>query len=323
MHRPTARALVGGAAALTLLTAGPVVAADRDDRGRGSDRAARTTTYALPGTNVFPEGVDTFGRFFYVTSTTSGAVFRGVIGSSDTAELFLPGGQDGRTAAVGIEATEDLLVVAGGATGDVSVYDGESGRFLASHTVTGGAPTFINDIAVAPNGDVYATDSARDAVYRIPAGEVEASSELEVFAAFVGVDPTGPFNANGIVVTKDGRYLVVVQSDTGRLFRVATSDGLIREIDLGGATVTAGDGLEIQGRTLYVVRNRFELITEVRLDGRLTRGTVVDETTDPTFQFPTTAALDRGRLLVVNSQFDRRIPGTTVGDFTVSSIKRP
>jgi Cu-Zn family superoxide dismutase len=272
---------------------------------------------------VFPEGVDTFGRFFYVTSTTDGSVFRGVIGSRTSARVFLPGRQDGRTIAVGIEATRDLLIVAGGDTGRVFVYDRSSGRFLGSHFNGLTSGTFINDIAVAPNGDVYATDSAQaDVVYRIPARQVRSSSNLNVFASFSGLDPAGAFNANGIVVTPGGRYLIVVQSDTGRLYRVSTRSGAIRQIDLGGTALTAGDGLEIQGHTLYVVRNSPEVVAKVRLNGEFTRGAPVEETTDPTFQLPTTAALDRGRLLVVNSQFDQR-GADPVEPFTVSSIKRP
>jgi hypothetical protein len=103
---------------------------------------------------------------------------------------------------------------------------------------------------------------------------------------------------------------------------VSTDDGDVRRIDVGGADLTVGDGLELQGRTLYVVRNRFERIAEIRLDGQLRRGRLVQETTDRSFMFPTTAALDRGRLLVVNSQFDQR-GGDPVEPFTVSSVKRP
>ena len=311
-------AVAGAVAALALLTTTPAVAADH---GRGGDRAARTTTYALPGSDVFPEGVDTFGKYFYVTSTTDGAVFRGRIGSGDVAEVFLPGGEDGRTFGVGIEATDELLLVAGGSTGSLFVYDRTSGQFLGRHTVAAGSSPFLNDVAVTPNGDVYVTDSAADVVYRIAARDVTSTSTLQVFAAFTGVDPTGQFNANGIVATPDGRYLIVVQSDTGRLFRLSTRDRSIRAIDLGGATVTTGDGLELQGSTLYVVRN-VGVITEVRLQQQFTRGRVVGETSDPTFQLPTTAALDRGRLLVVNSQFDQR-GLDPVQPFTVSSIKRP
>lgn len=344
MTRSTARALVGITATLALLTAGPTLAADGDDRGKGGERAARsgpavdrdergdrgkgreraarTTTYALPGQDVFPEGVDTFGRYFYVTSTTDGTVFRGVIGRDEVAEVFLPGREDGRTTAVGIEATEDLLLVAGGGTGTLFVYGRQTGEFLGAHSNGRDTGTFVNDIAVAPNGDVYVTDSFQDVVYRVPADEVGEGSPLEVVASFVGLDPVGGFNANGIVITNNGEYLVVVQSDTGALYRVSTDDGGIRRIDVAGGDLTAGDGLELQGRTLYVVRNSVELIAEVRLDGRLRDGRVVEQVTHESFMFPTTAALDRGRLLVVNSQFDQR-GGDPVEPFTVSSVKRP
>ena len=44
----------------------------------------------------------------------------------------------------------------------------------------------------------------------------------------------------------------------------------------------------------------------IRLSGDLGSGTVLGRTTDPTFDDPTTAAIARGRLLVVNSQFGER-----------------
>jgi len=133
-------------------------------------------------------------------------------------------------------------------------------------------------------------------------------------------DPLGQFNANGLAVTPDGRYLIVVQTDTGRLFRISTASGVVEEIDLGGERVTHGDGVVLQGRTLYVVRNVNQAVSEVRLSGDLTRGRVVQTVTDPSFRFPTTAALAQGRLLVVNSQFNNR---NSPEPFTVSSLKRP
>src|SRR4051794_14456884 len=204
-----ARAAACAVATLTLLSTTSAVA---QEHGTGGDGAARTTTYALRGSDVFPEGVDTFGGYFYVTSTTDGAVFRGRIGSDDVAEVFLPGGQDGRTFGVGIEATDDLLLVAGGGTGSLFVYDRRDGAFLGRHTVAADGSRFLNDIAVTSNGDVYVTDSAADVVYRIAADDTASNSALEVFATFAGIDPTGEFNANGIVATPDGRYLIVVQS---------------------------------------------------------------------------------------------------------------
>ena len=84
---------------------------------------AAPAEYILPGGELFPEGVALrpgSDRFF-VTSTNDGAVFRGRLGRERT-RVFLAPGARGRTNAVGIEATRDRLIVAGGQTGTVFVY---------------------------------------------------------------------------------------------------------------------------------------------------------------------------------------------------------
>lgn len=65
---------------------------------------------------------------------------------------------------------------------------------------------------------------------------------------------------------------------------------------------------------------RNELIVTVALDSRLRDGRVVAQFTDEALHFPTTMALEGTRLLVVNSQFDRRAAGTPDLPFTVSSV---
>ena len=51
-------------------------------------------------------------------------------------------------------------------------------------------------------------------------------------------------------------------------------------------------------------------------------GTIVNQTTDESFQFPTSLVGVRGRLLVVNSQFDRRGANAPppVSPFTVAVV---
>ncbi len=317
MKRTVLRTALAGASALAFAAPVlPVTAAP------GGDGPARTSPYRLGSVTsaIFSEGITVQGRFFYVTSTRGGAVLRGDLREpGEPAEVFLPGGEDGRTTARGLDATDELLVVAGGPTGTLFVYDRQSGEFLGSFAGPAGA--FLNDVRVAPNGDAFATDSTRDVVYRVPAEELATtlSGELEEFAPGSTGDPRGTFNANGIAVTPDGRYLIVVQTDTGRLFRISTATRAVREIDLGGERVTNGDGVVLQGRTLYVVRNASQAVSEVRLSGDLTAGRVVQTVTDPSFRTPTTAALAQGRLVVVNSQFG----ATSPGPFTLTPLKRP
>ena len=56
----------------------------------------------------------------------------------------------------------------------------------------------------------------------------------------------------------------MVQSSTGKLFKVDADSGNSREIELN-RPVTNGDGLLLRGRTLYVVRNQDEQIDVVKL----------------------------------------------------------
>ena len=115
----------------------------------------------------------------------------------------------------------------------------------------------------------------------------------------------GSFNLNGIVATPDGRYLLTVQSNTGNLYRINIEDKKVSKVDLGGETLTQGDGLVLTGNTLYVIRNQ-GFVTKISLDEKFKSGKVEGDTPVPSPEaqdFPTTGALVGGRLLVVNSQF--------------------
>jgi sugar lactone lactonase YvrE len=297
----------------------------------GALAAPATTQYVLPGTAVFPEGIafeESTGNFF-VSSTTDGTIFRANV-ADETAHVFLTGGSDGRTTAIGVAVDGDgRLFVAGGGTGTVWVYDSTSRDLLGRFTTPAGT-TFLNDIAIDRSGDAYVTDSLRPIIWRITA-EAVAAADGGTVAAELWLDLTGTaityqagFNLNGIEATADGRYLVTVQSNVGALFRIDIATRTPSRIDLGGETVPAGDGLLLMGRTLYVAQNSLGLIARIGLDGQLTSGTVVSRTGDPSLRFPTTIDFARGRLLVVNSQFNKRGPGLTPElPFTVSSIPLP
>ena len=111
------------------------------------------------------------------------------------------------------------------------------------------------------------------------------------------------FNANGITATPDGRGLLVVNSTTGLLHRVDPRTGATSVVDLGGASLTNGDGMLLLGRTLYVVRNRLNQIAVIHLDRSGSRGVQVDTLTSDDFDVPTTVAAYRDRLYLPNARF--------------------
>jgi sugar lactone lactonase YvrE len=288
------------------------------------------TSYQLPGNAVYPEGIAFQARTgsFFVSSTTDGTIFRGRLAETH-AQVFLAPGQDGRTAAVGLKVSpRGLLYVAGGATGLIFVYDAAT-RALVGRFDTGPAPQrFLNDIAIAPNGDAYVTDSMRPILYRIPFAAVRNRSATtqtaEPWLNFAGTPlqyTTPGVNLNGIVATNDGRYLIVAQTNTAKLFRITIATKSVAEVNLGGVPVAA-DGLLLQGRTLLAVARPD--IAKVILSADLLHGMVLSRTNYLSLRFPTTIARARNRLLVVNSQFDRRAPGLSPAlPFTVSSVPVP
>jgi Cu-Zn family superoxide dismutase len=288
----------------------------------------RPNEYVLPGDAVFPEGIgyqQSTGNF-YVGSTTDGTVFRGHARVA-AASPFLPPGADGRTSVTGMKVdAAGRLYVDGAGTGLAFVYDTATGTLIRSFTTGFSGDQFLNDVVIAKNGDAFLTDSLRPVLYRIPESDVVAGAgtgTLDPWLDFTGtplVYQTG-FNLNGIVATPNGKYLIVVQSNTGKLFRISLATKEVVQIDLGGDAV-AGDGLALRGRTLFAVDR--PNIDKISLSGDFLSGRVVSRTNDTTLRFPTTIAIARGRLLVVNSQFDKRPPtGPPELPFTVSSIRIP
>jgi Cu-Zn family superoxide dismutase len=299
------------------------------------DADTRPDSYSLPPNPLdpetialFPEGIaaDNKSGDFYVSSVADGSIYSGNVSSSN-AKLFLRGGpaqEDGRTSATGLKLDAGRLFVAGAGTGKVFIYNASSGNLIRSFEAQGcepppppsPPPCFLNDLAINPQtGDAYITDSFRPILWRVPAEEIKNSSttgELEPWLDLTGTPieyTPGQFNLNGIVATPDGRYLLTVQSNTGNLYRIDTQTkppqvSLVE--GLGKEALLNGDGLVLKGDTLYVVRNQ-GLITKVSLDsldGESPSGHVEGNTLVPIPEdFPTTAALARGRLLVVNSQF--------------------
>jgi len=95
----------------------------------------------------------------------------------------------------------------------------------------------------------------------------------------------------------------VVHSTLGTLYRFDTESGEIAMIDLAGGSVSSGDGLVLEGKTLYVVQNFLNQIAVVELEPGLFSGEVVGTLTDPDFDIPTTVAGFGNALYAVNARF--------------------
>ncbi|MEV1287993.1 superoxide dismutase [Micromonospora sp. NPDC049679] len=273
-------------------------------------------TIALPA-GFQPEGI-AIGALPYAFfgSRATGAIYRASLATGEGAVINAGSG----TPSLGMKLdARGRLYVAGGSGGDGRVVDGVTGALLASYRFTA-SPSFVNDVVLTPRA-AWFTDSTNAVLYQVP---LDRSGRLPGPDAVVRLPLTGDIvygagiNANGIARTPDGRGLLVVQSNTGRLFRVDPTTGVTRAVDLGGELLTNGDGLLLHGHTLHVVQNRLNTVAVLRLDDAGVRGRVISRLTDPRFDVPTTVAAYGQRLYLPNARFTT--PPTSTTPYSVVAI---
>ncbi len=295
--------------------------------GGGALAQEEANVYPLPGEEVFPEGIalnEGTGDFF-VGSTTDGTILTSNVSQPGVeARVFSEGGADGRNTAIGMKTDRaGRLFVAGGDTGQMFVYDATTGALIEGFD-NGQEMTFVNDVTLTPDDSAFFTDSMNPELYRVfPDGA--GGYEMETYLNFEGtpVQYGEGFNLNGIAPSADGRYLVTVKSATGELFCIDTTTKGVSLIDTGGADLTNGDGLLLDGQTLYVVRNQQETIVPVELSADFSSGMAGEPFTDASFMYPTTIAESGGDLFAVNSQFNARETGDPELPFNVSGVRIP
>jgi hypothetical protein len=283
----------------------------------GSAGTVFPETIALPN-GWLPEGIAIApGGTFYSGSRANGAVYAGSLRTGEGA-ILVPG-QAGRVA-VGVDYDRGRLFVAGGPTGDGYVYDAETGAEIATYDFATMPPgTFVNDVIVTRTA-AWFTDSNRAVLYKVPLG-----AGGEPGATFETVPLTGDivfvpgFNVNGIDATPDGKTLVIVQSNVGKLFTVDL-EGVTDEIELAGGNVVNGDGILLDGKTLYVVQNQFNQIAVIALGADLAAGTIVDLITSPSFDIPTTIDEFGQWLYAVNARFTT--PPTPATPYSVVQVRK-
>ena len=252
-----------------------------------------------------PEGIAISGNTFYVGSIPTGAIYRGDLRTGRGKVLFSGGA--GR-AAIGVDV--DLpaanpfdpgrLVVAGGPTGKAFVYSARNGLPQATYELTT-LTTFVNDVVVTDSA-AWLTDSLNQVLYRIGFGVRRGQATVETVPLTGDIKYIAGFNVNGIDATPNGQTLILVQTNTGKLFTSNTA-GVTREIDLGGGSVPNGDGILLDGRTLYVVQNQLNRIAVIALSEDLRSGRITRFITDADFDVPTTIDDNGEFLYAVNARF--------------------
>jgi sugar lactone lactonase YvrE len=267
------------------------------------------TEFALPN-GWQPEGIAISGTTAYLGSRADGSIYAANL-RTGTGKVLAKGPG---TPSLGLKVdNRKRLWVSGGTGGDARVYDTRTGALLAKFQFAT-ADTFVNDVVLTEKS-AWFTDSRKAVLYEVPLN-LKPHRTLALTGDLV-VTP-GATNLNGIVTGLDGG-LIVVQSNTGKLFRIDPRSGKSTEINLSGQTLTNCDGLLREGRQLYVVQNRLNKVARYTLsrDG----ATLAAERTDARFDVPTTVAAFGKRLYLPNARFST--PPTPETTYNVIAVERP
>ena len=307
---------------LLLFTSSLFIACDKDDNNSGDPTIAKES-YMLPGDTLYPEGIayKSGAGQFYTGSTTTGDILSVNVQTGEV-KTFASGQAQGRKVATGLKLdNNDRLWICGGADNKIQVLSSAGTLLKSWDTKALFGSGFIND-CIIDTGYVYFTDSQIKKIYRT---SVKGDpGNLEEWLTFT--DAQIPYaaagtNANGIVNTADNKYLIIVVSTSGKLYRIDKTTKAIAEITLN-ASVASGDGMYLDGTTLYVSRNATNQIFPVTLTADYSQGTV-GAGFGTNLLFNTTIAKAGKYFLAVNGQLNRRASPTPQLPFTVSRVTIP
>ncbi len=166
-----------------------------------------------------------------------------------------------------------------------------TGRFAAHEAMQ------LNDLVVASDGTIYATDSASGTLFRKKRDE----------NALTPFGQTGALRgANGIALSADGKLYVTLSAG---IARVDTSTGEPTRLPQPDTIVTGGcDGLYWRDGDLFGIQNTTNPGRVIRMalidDGTKINGLTVLQSSDhPDFAEPTTAAMTNDALYVIGNSY--------------------
>ena len=265
-------------------------------------------------------GANSYSSLFgsYPVSELAGAIYKGNLRTGVGDFLLTPTGKS--ASGLSYDPRTDYLYAATG-FGDftdqgVTVYDASSGDVITE--ITFGDYIAINDCLVTRRA-VYCTDSFNPNLYKLvleQGGRLPSTPVVEVIP-MTGFEMVEGFNANGLVGGFDGKQLVIVNITSGLLYRVDTASGEASPLEIEGAEqlFADGDGLYLNGRTLYIMQNFSDKIAVVQLSGDLSGGEFIKnipgEGEPNPLRVATTIIGFGNSLYAINTNFFEWLFGTT------------
>lgn len=171
-------------------------------------------------------------------------------------------------------------------------------------------PAAANDVAVDYSGNAYVTNSDGDFIWKVDVnGDASIFSKSEVYKSHT-VDVTVDYHKcglNGIVYIPLG-YLLVVQSNTGKMHKVNVDNGETKTVNLN-KDLTAADGIAVRSDGVVLVVSQYK-VYYIKSENNWEDGVVFDEIALDVEGFATAVTIgDKKRVYVLYGHIMEGIMG--------------
>jgi sugar lactone lactonase YvrE len=303
VHPRLTTVALAAVAAASLTIAAPAALATSSGHGHGTHHASHQPKHRPKAISAIklpdgfgPESLTGSGTTLYSGSSTTGAVW-----TADTKtgkSRVLVAAQEGRSA-FGTAIWGDKLVAAGGATGNLYVYDRKTGADVATIPVGG---QLLNDIVIQGN-TAWVTDTLAPTIYKVA---LDGSAPVQAIALTNYPFTPGSPTADGIQL--DGSSVLVGDITSAAIYRIDPATGAATQVTVPGATFPMNDGILYLGSKLYVAQGDGRL-SVVSLTPGSTTGSLVSQRTYAAAL--TDVAKAGGKLWIMDAKFQQSVDPTS------------
>ncbi|CAL0326052.1 unnamed protein product [Lupinus luteus] len=179
----------------------------------------------------------------------------------------------------------------------LAAYDLHSRRriFLSTLPSFNNSPSAANDVAVDNHGDAFVTNSAGNFIWKVTAdgdASIFSSSPLFTNNQDDNADQNAPYDVlglNGIAYVSNG-YFLVVQSSTGKVFKVDEKDGTAKTVVLN-EDLTGADDIAVRSDGVVLVVSPTNKLWFLRSRDNWAEGVVYDKVELDLRRFPTSVTV--------------------------------
>lgn len=274
-----------------------------------------TMAFATKERDLIPEGIayDPVEKTFYLSSLNKCKIVK--VGPNGNAADFTGPRQDGLLPTVGmrVDPKNRVLWVCTGfsypkdgiekelwGTAGVYKYDLKTAKLIKKYMLPQKENHFLNDVALAPDGTAYFSDSHVPGIYRIDA-KTDTIVRFAKLSKYMYPNGITYSPATQKIFTACVNFIAVIDAKTGEVSTLSHPDNIY---------IAGCDGLYYYNNSLIAIQNslQMERVVRMELDKKQNQvvGFTIIERNNPVFDIPTTGVVAGNHFyFIANSQLNK------------------